>query len=404
LWITEDKINRRKSIINPKNEKSEMKKVRIFVLIILFISCGGREQNKVERTVENGVEVILNHIEPYTISGEPTTFNLEEIFTIDTENFSIARAGLTDISCFDVDSNANIYFLEFLPREGDNIFKFDKNGRFVNSFGRTGQGPGEVQYPYHLDIDDQDNIVVTDQSKQKLIFFNKDGNSIKETPLDLGIAFVSCLENGKFLTFGQLIDGSMSSGYIHHSLRLVNSQFEEVKELNRLEWIPAIRTKRRKGTPRLWGWSVSKRNIFVGNEERGYEIWVYDLDGNLIRKIKKEYKKVPISEEYKKKRLESMPGIFKKITFFPDYFPPYQSFFTDDRGRLFVMTYEKGANPDEFITDIFSNEGVFVGRKSLNAWVWNSLLWAKIEKNFLYCLQEKENGYKKLVVFKLTWK
>jgi hypothetical protein len=378
-----------------------MKKVRFFVLIILFISCGGREQDMVERTVENGVEVILNHIEPYQIPGEPTTFNIEEIFTIDTEYLSIARTVLTDISCFDVDSKGNIYFLKFLPREGDNIFKFDKNGRFVNSFGRKGQGPGEVQNPFHLEIDKQDNIVVTDQ---KLIFFNKEGNTIKETPLDLGIAFVSCLENGKFLTFGQLIDDSISSGYIKHSLRLVNSQFEEVQELNRLEWMAAIRTKRRKGTPRLWSWSVSKRNVYVGNEERGYEVWVYDLDGNLIRKIKKEYKKVPISEEYKKKRLERTPDYFKKMTFFPDYFPPYQSFFSDDGGRLFVMTYEKGANPGEFMIDIFSHEGVFVGRKSLNAWVWNSLLWAKIKKNLLYCLQEKESGYKKLVVFKLTWK
>ncbi len=87
-----------------------MKKVRFFVLIILFISCGGREQDKAERTVENGVEVILNHIEPYKIPGEPTTFKLEEIFTIDTEYFSIARAGLTDISCFGIDSKKYLLF------------------------------------------------------------------------------------------------------------------------------------------------------------------------------------------------------------------------------------------------------------------------------------------------------
>jgi len=380
--------------------RGKMKKIIYLALFLSMLLYCVHKQEKVDKTIEDEVEVILNHIEPYKIPGETSTFNLEEIFTIDTEYLSIARTGLADISCFDVDSKGNIYFLEFLPREGDNIFKFDENGRFVNSFGRKGQGPGEVQNPFHLEIDNQDNIVVTDQ---KLIFFNKDGNSIKETPLSLGIAFVSCLENGKFLTFGQLIDDSISSGNIQLSLRLVNSQFEEVKELNRLEWMAAIRTKRRKGTPRLWSWSVSKRNVFVGNEERGYEIWVYDLDGNLIRKIKKEYKKVPISEEYKKKRLESTPDIFKKMTFFPDYFPPYQSFFTDDGGRLFVMTYEKGADPGEFMTDIFNHEGVFVGRKSLNAWVWSSLLWAKIKKNLLYCLQKKESGYKKLVVYKVEW-
>ena len=352
--------------------------------------------------MEDGVEVVLNNIEPYRITGEPTTFNLEEIFTIDTENFSIVRTGLTDISCFDVDSKGNIYFLGFLPREGNNIFKFDKNGRFVNSFGRKGQGPGEVQYPFHLEVDNQNNIVVTDQSKLKLIFFSNEGSLIREIPLDLGIPFVSCLKNGKFLTFGQLI-GSLNSEYTQLSLKLVDSQLEEVKELGRYKRMIAIRTKRYKGTPPLWCWSVSKSYVYVANEEREYEIWTYDLDGNLIRKIKKEYEKVPISEEYKKKRLDRTPDIIKKMTFFPKFFPPYKSFFTDDRGRLFVMTYEEGENPGEFITDIFNNEGAFMGRKSLNAWVLNSIVWAKMRRGLLYCLQEKESGYQELVVYKVTW-
>jgi hypothetical protein len=379
-----------------------MKKLAYLILIFsLSFFCSPKKES-VERIIEDGVEVVLNHIEPYQIPGEPTTFNLEEIFTIDTEKFSIARTGLTDISCFDIDSKGNIFFLEFLPREGKNIFRFDKNGRFVNSFGRKGQGPGEVQNPFHLEVNNQDSIVVTDQSKLKLIFFSNEGSLIREIPLDLGIPFVSCLENGKFLTFGQLI-GSLNSEYTQLSLRLVDSQLDEVKELGRYKRMIATRTKKRKGTPPLWCWSVSKNNVYVANEERGYEIWAYDLDGNLIRKIKKEYKKVPVSEEYKKKKIESTPDILKKMTFFPEFFPPYQSFFTDDRGRLFVMTYEEGENPGEFITDIFNNEGAFVGRKSLNAWILNSIIWAKMKRGILYCLQEKESGYKELVVQKVTW-
>ena len=91
------------------------------------------------------------------------------------------------------------------------------------------------------------------------------------------------------------------------------------------------------------------------------------------------------------------------MTFFPEFFPPYQSFFMDDKGRLFVMTYEEGENPGEFITDIFSNEGAFVGRKSLNAWIFNSILWAKMKRGLLYCIREKESGYKELVVYKMKW-
>jgi len=382
-----------------------MKRITYVILIFSMFICCKPKQEKIERVIEDGVEVILNHIEPYKIQAEPATFNLEEIFTIDTEYFDIARIGLTDIRCFDVDSKGNIYFLKFRQGAEDHIFKFDKNGRYITSFGPIGQGPGEFRSPLHLKIDNQDNVMVTDQVTRKLIIFNKDGNLIKEiniTPSDLWIAKVSCLENGKFLLFGQLI-GFSNSEYIQIPLRLVNSQFEEVKELYRHKRMRAIVAKRFKGTPSLFSWSTSKGKIYVGNGDRGYEIWVYDLDGNLIRKIKKEYKKVPVSEEYKKKRMEIISDWLKEITYFPDFFPAYQSFLTDDRGRLFVMSYEKGENPGEFMFDIFNPDGVFIERKSLNVWIWESLVKAKIKRNLLYCIQEKESGYKKFVVYKINW-
>ncbi len=67
------------------------------------------------------------------------------------------------------------------------------------------------------------------------------------------------------------------------------------------------------------------------------------------------------------------------------------------------MTYEEGENPGEFMFDIFNPDGVFIGRKSLNAWIWESLVKAKIKNNLFYCVQEKESGYKKLVVYKMKW-
>ena len=382
-----------------------MKKIIYLALILYVLLSCVHKQEKVDKTIEDGVEVILNHLEPYKIPGEPSTFNLEEIFTIDTENFELARVGLTDIRCFDVDSKGNIYFLKFRSSTKDNIFKFDKEGKYIMSFGSTGQGPGEFQYPFHLEVDKQDNIAVTDQTKPKIMIFNEDGSLTKEMSItrpDLRIAIVSCLENGKYITFGQ-VTGSYREEYIQIPLRLFNAQFEEVKELERYNFLNITITNKRKGTYPIWAWSISKGAVYTGNEERGYEIWVYDLEGNLIRKIKKEYERVPVSDEYKKAIMEKTPENLKKITFFPDSFPPYQSFFTDDKGRLFVMTYEEGENPGEFMFDIFNPDGVFIGRKSLNVWIWQSLVKAKIKNNLFYCVQEKESGYKKLVVYRMEW-
>ena len=56
-----------------------MKKLFFLILVLSLFLCCGAKQEKVEKIMEDGVEVVLNNIEPYRITGEPTTFNLEEI-------------------------------------------------------------------------------------------------------------------------------------------------------------------------------------------------------------------------------------------------------------------------------------------------------------------------------------
>jgi len=59
--------------------------------------------------------------------------------------------------------------------------------------------------------------------------------------------------------------------------------------------------------------------------------------------------------------------LFDKIRdkfYFPKSMPPFHYFLTEEEGRIFVMTYEQGEYPREYIFDIFNEEGVFIGRKS----------------------------------------
>ena len=80
-----------------------MKKLLFLVLAMsMFISCGSK-QDKIERYMEDGVEIIINHKEPHKIKGELSTLHLEEEFRIDTEKDEVARVGLADIYRFDVD-------------------------------------------------------------------------------------------------------------------------------------------------------------------------------------------------------------------------------------------------------------------------------------------------------------
>jgi len=392
-----------------------MKKSIYLVLILsLFFYCGPK-QDRGERVIEDGIEVVINHREPYKIKGEPSNPTLEEEFKIDLQSDDIAEIGLTNISDFVVDSEGNLYFLNMRSNE-ELIFQFDRNGSFVDSFVRKGQGPGEIQFSYYLRINNQDEIMVADPMGRKLLILSKDGDVIRETRLGLDINGLFPLENGNYL-IQKYLRGT-DENIRQFNLILCSSELQEIKVLKKIE-NPVARpsSSRIKGIYSSFAlhpnfvWCVSKQNIFVEERERGYEISVYDLEGNLRRKVRKEYTPINIPEEHKKKFLKEIESVageeLRKKVYFPKHWPPFRYFFTDDNGRLFVMTYEKGKNLNEYEYDIFNANNVFVGRISLGNIQEIPLgeleLDVKARNNRLYCLREKESGYKELVVYKMKW-
>lgn len=375
-----------------------MKKIIYLALIFtLLLSCVPK-QEKVDKTIEDGVEVVLNHLEPYKIKGEPSNLLLEEELLIDTESKEIEETGLVDIGYFDIDSEGNIYVANIVSTEPEYklVLKFDRKGKFISSFGRKGQGPGEVQSVSYFGIDSQDKIIISDRRNKKVLFFSKDGGLIKETAYGLNFFTMFPLENEKYLFVRTLTD--LENNSTSRSLRICNSKFEGRKELDTyLYYEPSRGTQIASD---IFKWRILNRNIYAANDQRGYEILMYDLDGKLKRKIKKEYTPLKYPEDLKKRYIE-VYGTTPKL-YFPDYLPPFQSFFGDDEGRLFVMTYEKGEKPGEYVFDIFNSEGVFVQRKNLiilNNWE----LQAKAKRGCLYCVKEKESGYNELVVYKMKW-
>jgi hypothetical protein len=162
------------------------------------------------------------------------------------------------------------------------------------------------------------------------------------------------------------------------------------------------------GTYHLQSWSVSREKIFTGHQDRGYDIFVYDFDGRPIRKIRKEYAPVPVPEAHKKefrKQFESpqFKDILAKL-YFPDGMPPFIGFTSDEDGRLYVMTYEAGKQPGEFLFDIFNPEGVFILRKAIRVYQNFMGMFVKVRNGRLYSVQEKENGYKEFIVSRLIWR
>jgi DNA-binding beta-propeller fold protein YncE len=58
------------------------------------------------------------------------------------------------------------------------IMKFDKNGKFIKTFGRLGTGDGELMQPHGLAFDSQGRLFVADRSTNRIEIFDQDGKFI----------------------------------------------------------------------------------------------------------------------------------------------------------------------------------------------------------------------------------
>jgi hypothetical protein len=155
--------------------------------------------------------------------------------------------------------------------------------------------------------------------------------------------------------------------------------------------------------------SISNDVFFISNVEKGYELLVCDFNGNLKRKIRKEHLNINVMKDYRKQRMNSLPPELQARYYFPKVYPPFQYFFSDEEGRLFVMTYEKNQDSNGYIYDVFNPEGIFICKISLDNLgkmgpnQIETPLHAKSRNGHLYCLRTKGSGYIELVVYKMLW-
>ncbi len=60
------------------------------------------------------------------------------------------------------------------------ISVFDKNGKFLRSFGKAGTGPGEFRTPHALAFDSHGNLVVADRHNHRVQLMTKSGEFLRE--------------------------------------------------------------------------------------------------------------------------------------------------------------------------------------------------------------------------------
>ena len=390
---------------------------KMLACFVLTLAClwafGCRPKNTaVERSTEDGIEVVINHLEPYHIPGRPTALTLQEIGAIDTENDAVARAGVTDFYLFDVDSQGNIYVMVPPTHPGNIVFKLSPEGTSLLSFGPMGQGPFELEYPSGLHVDKTDRVWLLESPKRKYHVFDAQGKPLFEVTPELGFEDLTSLDSGSFLIM-RMKRGDPKTKYWDLTIGITGFDLRFRHELDDFAHFPnkmlmdRIPDKYVCGTNYVFLAKAAGGSIFAGNSDHGYEILVCDFEGHPLRKIRKDYIRVPVSPEFKKKTMAYWAQInsdYASRVYFPDNWHPFQSFVADEQGRLLVMTYETGKAPGEYMCDVFDPDGVFVARTSVNSLPAIRGNWlAAWRGDRLYVVQDKPNGFRRLAIYRLIW-
>ncbi len=62
------------------------------------------------------------------------------------------------------------------------VVKFDKNGKYLATWGTKGKGPGEFDLPHSIDIDRQRRVYVADRSNSRIQIFDENGKYFDQWP------------------------------------------------------------------------------------------------------------------------------------------------------------------------------------------------------------------------------
>lgn len=146
----------------------------IFSCISLFSDCNLRK-TEWRGTIEedDGIILVMNPKKP--MYGADVFVIKEELSIGDVEEEQMFKI-ISDIA---VNENEDIYILDSNLRQ---IRVFDNNGKYMRDISKSGQGPGEFQFPVQILISPNQEFVINDMMMRRLLFYSLEGEFIRATP------------------------------------------------------------------------------------------------------------------------------------------------------------------------------------------------------------------------------
>jgi len=127
------------------------------------------------------------------------------------------------------DRKGHIYVLD---SKNFRVQVFDANRKFLRSFGRKGQGPGDIGRPECLDVDEAGNVYVGDPGNGRIGIFDPAGKWLRAISIPSTNIVFRIMKNGDILLRNPNLDGGLGLGKDKVPLfRILDSNGKKKREI-----------------------------------------------------------------------------------------------------------------------------------------------------------------------------
>jgi hypothetical protein len=388
---------------NKKKIKIQFILFAAFIISILLLSASSQGQKaawKGKIETENGIKVVKNPMEP--VFGE-FAFQLQEDLSIggnpNDDNYYFPKG-----ASLSVDDQGTIYVIDV---GNVRIQKYDKTGKYVQSIGRKGQGPGEFQFPGAIRFDGEGNIYLNDMVMRTLKVFGPDGAYKKSVALRVFLQSNFYISK-EGIIFGLEVNYMAKDGPRIAVIKVspdgqtaeTIAQFQGELKANQ----PAYALHQYTSGPVLCGLSPSALCYGFSAE---YKIVLADATGKTALIIEKDAKPLPITSDEKEFLLKKGGGVMGGIArakiekiedaaVFPQHRPYFNRILADEVGRIYVARRPSVLDTSKIQEfDVFSKEGISLYRIKL------PFMPEVIKGGSVYEIRRDEEGETKIVRHKV---
>lgn len=320
-----------------------------------------------------------------------------------------------------IDQDGNLYVID---SGASNIKKFDRQGKFLQTIGHPGQGPGEFDRPYYSTFA-KDRLVVWDSGHRRLYAFTPDGKLLESGSIDYdegSVRKLGSLPSGEIVIEKEKTFRSEPDKPQLCTIDIYSPELEYLRTIYKKSlWRKKYIRTREFGISTLYfpyspdvHWVTSPKGYIIIGFSGDYVLEVYDGEGKKMSSFSHDYDPAKVTDKNKKdyfdslefyvmgERLKEPPEYIRKDTEFPKAKPPFRNVLTDPEGNILVILNRELDDEQGRVLDVFSSRGDFISSVRVEGEAaFPDTRNINLDKGSLYVLQTGEDDLYRVIKYRI---